>query len=130
MRQRLAWSDDELEIVTIDTDAQGPGNALLLEIESEHVTEVFTGFGEYGVRAEAVADRVTQRVRRYLATGVPVGPYLADQLLIPVALAGGGAFRTTALSSHATTNLAVIRTFLGVSFVTTGDRDDLVVSVG
>ena len=27
---------------------KGSGNALVLEIEAEHVTEVFTGFGERG----------------------------------------------------------------------------------
>jgi RNA 3'-terminal phosphate cyclase (ATP) len=130
VRNLLGWSDDELETTVIENDARGPGNALLLEIESEQVTEVFTGFGEYGVRAEAVADRVVQHVRRYLAAGVPVGPHLADQLMIPLALAKGGAFRTLALSSHARTNVRVIGAFLGVPFTTTGDRDDLVVSVG
>jgi RNA 3'-terminal phosphate cyclase (ATP) len=130
VRNQLGWSDDELEAVVIDAEARGPGNALVLEIESEHVTEVFAGFGEMGVRAEAVADRVIHHVRRYLAAGVPVGPYLADQLLLPLALAGGGVFRTTALSAHATTNVDVIRAFLGIPFVTTGDRDDMTVRVG
>ena len=44
-----------------------------------------------------------------------MGPYLADQLLVPLALAGGGAFRTMPLSPHCTTNIAVIREFLGVT---------------
>src|SRR5206468_1274250 len=82
--------------------------------ESEHVTEVFTGFGEIGVRAEAVAERAVREARGYLAAQVPVGPYLADQLLVPLALAGGGAFRTAPLSRHSTTNIAVIRQFLGL----------------
>jgi RNA 3'-terminal phosphate cyclase (ATP) len=129
VRTQLGWSDDEMERVVIGEDARGPGNAVLVEIESEHITEVFTGFGEVNVRAEAVADRVAEKVRRYLAAGVPVGPYLADQLLIPLALAGGGAFRTIALTSHATTNLLVIGAFLGARFATTGTRDDLVVNV-
>ncbi len=42
----------------------GPGNALIAEIESEHVTEVFTGFGEKQVRAETVANRVRRRGAR------------------------------------------------------------------
>ena len=37
-----------------------------------------------------------------------MGPYLADQLLIPMALAGGGSFVSTPLSSHSTTNIGVI----------------------
>src|SRR5204863_6078384 len=103
-----------------------PGNVLLLEVESEHVTEVFTGFGEIGVRAEAVAEGAVQEARRYLAADVPVGRHLADQLLIPLALAGGGAFRTMPLSRHTTTNIEVIREFLEVEIAVTPVSDGVV----
>jgi len=49
---------------------------------------------------------------------------------VPLALAGGGAFRTLSLSSHATTNIDVIRAFLGVRVSVTGSRDDITVEVG
>jgi RNA 3'-terminal phosphate cyclase (ATP) len=45
-----------------------------------------------------------------------VGEHLADQLLVPMALAGGGSFRTLPPSSHATTNAALIERFLPVRF--------------
>jgi len=96
-------------------DAQGPGNAVAIEIEAGDHTEVFTGFGEMAVRAEAVATKVAQEARAYIASAVPVGRYLADQLLVPIALGGAGRFRTGALSRHTTTNLEVIRAFLDVS---------------
>jgi RNA 3'-terminal phosphate cyclase (ATP) len=83
--------------------------------QSEHVTEVFTGFGQVGVRAEAVAEQAVQEAQHYLAADVPVGPHLADQLLLPLALAGGGSFRTMPLTRHATTNIAVIGQFLASS---------------
>ncbi len=83
VRDRLGWSETELEAVVVDGEMRGPGNALLLEVESEHVTELFSGFGEIGVRSETVAERAVKDTRRYLAAGVPVGPYLADQLLLP-----------------------------------------------
>jgi RNA 3'-terminal phosphate cyclase (ATP) len=114
VRARLGWADDELEVVVLGEDMAGPGNVLLLELQSEHVTEVFTGFGEVGVRAEAVAERAVAEARRYLAADVPVGPYLADQLLLPVALAGSGAYRTLPPTRHTTTNVEVIRRFLDV----------------
>jgi RNA 3'-terminal phosphate cyclase (ATP) len=114
IRARLGWQADELETVVVD-NAVGPGNIVLLSIESEHLTEVFTGFGERGVRAETVAERAADEALRYESARVPVGPYLADQLLLPLALAGGGAFRTMPLSLHATTNFEVIRRFLDVS---------------
>jgi RNA 3'-terminal phosphate cyclase (ATP) len=89
----------------------GPGNVLLIEIGSTHVTELFTGFGEHGVRAEQVAAHVIEDVRSYLAAGVPVGRHLADQLLVPMAMAGAGSFRTQALSRHAQTNIEVVQQF-------------------
>ena len=122
VRSRLGWSDGELETVVLSEESAGPGNALLLQIESEHVTEVFTGFGAVGVRAEAVAEKAVDEVRRYSAADVPVGPYLADQLLLPLALSRGGSFRTLPLSRHAKTNIEVIRQFLGTSFEINGDR--------
>jgi RNA 3'-terminal phosphate cyclase (ATP) len=94
----------------------GPGNALVLEIESEHVTEIVTGFGEKKVSAETVAERACAEARAYLETGAPVGEHLADQLLLPLALAGAGSFVATPLSSHATTNIDVIRMFLSRNF--------------
>ena len=126
IRSRLGWDGDELEVVVLSEGMAGPGNVVLLSIESEHVVEVFTGFGEIGVRAEAVAERVAQEARRYLAADVPVGPHLADQLLLPMALAGGGAFRTVPLSRHASTNLEVIGQFLGTSIEVTPVGDTAV----
>ena len=130
VRTRLGWSEDELETVIVDGSAHGPGNVLLLEIESEHLTEIFCGFGEVGTRAESVAEHAAKEARRYLAAGVPVGVHLADQLLVPLALAGGGSFRTIGLSSHSRTNLDVIRLFLPTRITAKGDRDDVLVEAG
>jgi RNA 3'-terminal phosphate cyclase (ATP) len=105
-------------------DAHGPGNALLVTVEGEHVTEVFTGFGERAVRAERVAEGVAREVRRYLDAGVPVGEHLADQLLLPMALGDGGALRTLALSDHSLTQIALLRLFLGVEVTTHEEAPD------
>jgi RNA 3'-terminal phosphate cyclase (ATP) len=59
----------------------GPGNIVTIEIKSEYISEVFTGFGERGIRAETVADKAAKAALRYLAAGVPVCDHLADQLL-------------------------------------------------
>lgn len=48
----------------------------------------------------------------WLKAVVPVDEKLADQLLLPMALAGGGCFRTTKPSLHSTTNAAIIQRFL------------------
>jgi RNA 3'-terminal phosphate cyclase (ATP) len=101
--------------------APGPGNVALVEIEMDDHTEVFTGFGRFGVRAEVVATAVAQEARSYLASAAPVGKYLADQLLVPMAIAGSGRFRTGPLSRHATTNIDVIRQFLDMEIEATED---------
>ncbi len=111
--KRLSFEDNELRIEQLP-DAYGPGNVVGVELESEHVAEVFTGFGERGVSAEKVAERVASHVRRYLSLDAPVGEHLADQLLLPMALAGGGAIRTGPLSRHCTTNAQTIERFLPV----------------
>lgn len=118
----LGWSDDELQIEPL-AQGVGPGNVLSVEVHAEHVTEVFTGFGERGVAAEKVADGVAKSVRSYLARGVPVWHHLADQLMLPMALAGAGGYKTGKLSSHAQSNAEVIERFLPIK-VHREARDD------
>lgn len=57
---------------------------------TEDHTEVFTGFAEVGVRAEPVARCAAAEARDYVESGVPLGIYLADQMLVPMAIARGG----------------------------------------
>lgn len=111
----MGWNESQLLIRGLPAD-QGPGNALLMTLEYEHVTEVFTGFGEKSVRAEAVARQVLQHARRYIASNAATGEYLADQLMLPLALAGEGRFTTETVSMHARTNATVIERFLPVRF--------------
>lgn len=126
--QKLIIEPDYLRHEQLD-DSCGPGNVVRIEIESESVTEMFTGFGRRGVRAETVAGEVADEARAYLAAGAPVGEYLADQLLLPMALAGGGEFRTGQLSNHTTTNARVIERFLPVRIDTVPDARTTVVRV-
>jgi RNA 3'-terminal phosphate cyclase (ATP) len=113
VEKMLGWSGEQLQIRQLPNE-WGPGNLLTLEIESEHVTEVFTGFGMKAVTAEAVADQAVQQARRYLAAKIPVGESLADQLLLPLALAGEGSFVTHSPTRHTKTNIEVITRFLPV----------------
>lgn len=115
IQKKLSWPSECLHIEEAE-DSHGPGNVLCAEVESEQVTEIFTGFGERGVTAEKVAGKVVRAVQEYLSADVPVGPHLADQLLIPMAMAGGGSFRTVAPSLHTTTNMEIIRKFLDADF--------------
>ena len=110
-----AWPDDAFAPVMLPAD-HGPGNALLITAEFEQVTEVVSGFGKLGVPAERLAKTAAKRMQGYLGSTAFAGPYLQDQLVLPFAMAGGGAFSTVKLSEHTRTALALIERFTGRSF--------------
>lgn len=120
VRNELGLDRDEIRVV--DVDSVGPGNALLVWVESEHCTEVFAAFGERRISAEQVAARVVSEVKHYMSHDAPVGPHLADQLLIPLALVGKGSFRSHSLTEHTSTNMKILGRFLPVQFDVTADR--------
>jgi RNA 3'-terminal phosphate cyclase (ATP) len=122
VQKMLNWDASVLDSV-VSKESHGPGNVLIIEMEFETVTEMFTGFGERGVSAEEVAKKACQQARDYLASGAPVGKYLADQLLLPLAMAGKGTFLTMSPSRHTLTNIEVIRTFLDINISCTS-RDE------
>lgn len=111
IRDRLGWSELLAEEIF---NSAGPGNIILLEIGNERFVEVIVGFGEKKVRAETVAANAVAEAQQYLAIGAPVGPHLADQLLLPMAIAGQGCFLTMPLTEHSRTNIAVIQQFLEI----------------
>ncbi|WP_348946493.1 RNA 3'-terminal phosphate cyclase [Chitinibacter sp. FCG-7] len=108
---------------------QGPGNAVLIEIEHENITEMFTSFGEKGVSAEAVGKQVANQAQHYLHSGAAVDEFLADQLVLALALAGSGRFTTTHVSAHLLSNIDVIEQFLPVNITQTPVDDDVEIRV-
>jgi len=117
----LGWERSELR--AIEVESAGPGNALLLSVEFEHGSELFSAFGEKRISAEQVAARVVKELGEHLGSVAPVGPHLADQLLIPMALAGGGSFLSHSLTEHTLTNMSIVRRFLAVEFEVTDAAD-------
>jgi RNA 3'-terminal phosphate cyclase (ATP) len=113
----LAWPADCASSEQVDSP--GPGNVAYAWVRHEHSSELFTAFGGAGVNRDTVAQRVAMQTQRYLNKDVPVGPQLADQLLLPLALAGSGRFRTLTPTEHTKTNIEVIRQFLPVEIRTT-----------
>lgn len=114
----------------VGVDIAGTGNVLLLEVERAQGRELVAGFGEQGTRAELVASRACAELAAFLAADVPVGEHLADQLLLPLAIASGGAFRCTPLSRHATTNIDTIGRFIEVPIRVEPAGDAVIVRVG
>lgn len=129
----LGWSNQHLHEGP-SRQNEGPGNALLATLVHENLSEVFTAFGEKGVSAEDVAREVVSEVRSYLASEAALGPHLADQWALPLALAvwkrrGEASYTCTELTPHATTNFEVIQRFLPVSFMTAGAKPNWTVRV-
>ncbi len=119
----LSWDREAMRCISLD-EAYGPGNVVTIALESEAVTELVVGFGQRNVSAEAVGERVAKEAARYLAAGVPVGEHLADQLLLPMALAGGGSFRTVEPSSHTRTQAELIARFVPIEVRVTPEGHD------
>lgn len=126
--RRLKIAEKDLHI-RYAKDSPGPGNALSVRVQSQFVTEVFTAFGERGISAEKVGEMVSDEARQYLGCDAAVGPHLADQLLLPLALAGGGRFTTIKPTDHTRTNAALIEKFLPVEFRIEQERDVWTVTV-
>jgi len=120
--RHLHWNSDQLHLRALP-DGVGQANVITITLAHQHITEVFTGIGEHGVRAETIAQSTANEVEHYLARSAPVGPHLADQLLLPLAIRGRGSFTTTMISAHFHANAAVIEQFSGRRVVVE-PRDD------
>ncbi|MBK1871286.1 RNA 3'-terminal phosphate cyclase [Taklimakanibacter albus] len=125
----LSLSEDEVKIREVESS--GPGNILWIEIRHERAVDIFSAHGAFGVTSEEVAVKVARQVEKYMASEAAVGPHIADQLLMPLALARGGRFTTLRPTPHTRSNIAVIEQFLPVE-ITIGDTrqgDRLIVVV-
>lgn len=118
LKRKLGWLDSEYQIDRVA--AHGPGNLISMEIQREEVPEMVTAFGEVGLTSEAVARRAVGSLRRLITSDAPIGEHLCDQLLIPLALAGGGAFRCVRVTPHLETNSQVVEKFLDVKVTIDG----------
>jgi RNA 3'-terminal phosphate cyclase (ATP) len=113
--RRLAGVDFEMVIDLEQWDAPSPGTVLLLLARYQHSQCCFFALGARGKRAERVADEAVDAFQSFTATDAAIDAHLADQLLLPLALADGiSRFTTAKLSTHLTTNAEVIRYFLPV----------------
>ncbi|MEZ6197758.1 MAG: RNA 3'-terminal phosphate cyclase [Planctomycetota bacterium] len=115
LQRELGWRPHEIERCPVE-DSAGPGNVVILEVSDGAAREQVTSFGERGLSAEDVARGAAREMAAFIESEVPVGEFLADQLLLPMALAGGGSFVCSRPSLHARTNAEVIERFLPLRF--------------
>lgn len=119
------------------TDSDGPGNCVMLRLVAssggilkaegfgdggpslcQERTTIFTAFGERGKPSEKVVREVADPAKDFLASSAAIDHFLADQLLIYMAISKGGSYTTNELSTHLTTNIETIKQFLPVDFKT------------
>jgi RNA 3'-terminal phosphate cyclase (ATP) len=117
--RRITEPDVRIDIEPLP--ARSPGTLLLLLAEFEHSQACCFALGARGKRAERVADEAVDDLFAFLDGDGAVDRWMADQLLLPLALAAqASVFRTAQVSSHLLTNAAVIGAFLPVRIVVEG----------
>ncbi len=86
----------------------------------------FTVLGAPGKPSERVGEEAARRALRFLKRGAPVEAHLADQLLLPLALAPGPSlFRVEEVTRHLETQVWLIPRFLPVRIRIAGDRIEI-----
>lgn len=89
-----------------------PGAGIFLTAEYEHSRAGFSALGRVGLPAERVAEMATQELLDFHVNGAPIDQFLADQLLLPTALASQiSQYRVAEITRHLTTNAWVIEQF-------------------
>ncbi len=114
VQRYLNWNEEDLIHQGL-RNSHGVGNALLLNVQSSQHTEIVTSYGDKSRSSGQVAQQACDEMKHYLASQAAVGEHMADQLLIPLALAGG-VFTTNVISEHFKTNCNIIQAFLNVNF--------------
>jgi RNA 3'-terminal phosphate cyclase (ATP) len=82
----------------------------------ENVTELFSCVCRKETTPEDAANLVADQALEYFTAKVPVGGFLAEHLLLPMALAGEGNFRTLPPSEKVRTAAKTIQLFTGHDF--------------
>lgn len=102
----------------------GPGAGIFLVTEYEHVVAGFTAYGRKGLPSERVAEAACEDLLAHHRTGQAVDPHLADQLMLPMALAEGtSTMAVSTITHHLLTNLAIPQTFLPLNVKVDGKPD-------
>ena len=122
--KRLKDLSQDIEIEIIQMPSLFRSTMLLLIATFEGSKCCFFGLGELGKRAERVADEAVDQLRQFLATDGVIDHFLADQLILPLALVPGiSELKTDQLTQHLVTNANVIRMFLPVDIQFRGELE-------
>ena len=89
------------------------GNAVLVRtIHSDRTCMIFGEYLQKNRTAQKVAEIAARHALDYVRSGCATDYHLADQLLIPMALAGGGCLTVNKITNHLATCLEIIGSFM------------------
>ena len=110
--QALRSNGVNARIQVIDAPSKGQGTVVFLWAEFENTFAGFTALGERGKPAERVAEEAASKLLDFLHSDAAIDRYLADQLVLPLALAAGPSqFTTEAVTGHLLTNAWAVNQF-------------------
>ena len=99
-------------IQVVDAPSKGQGTIVFLWAEFENTSAGFTALGELGKPAERVAEEAASKLLDFLHNEAALDRYLADQLVLPLALsASPSQFTTESVTPHLLTNAWVVNLF-------------------
>jgi RNA 3'-terminal phosphate cyclase (ATP) len=123
--ETLRKHDFDPQIEIVDAPSPGTGTVVFLVAEYEHAVAGFSSLGKRGKPAEKVAEEACREFIAYHQSGTCLDKHLADQLILPLALASGAsAFTTCEITQHLLTNVWVVEQFLDVRFEIEGEEGE------
>jgi RNA 3'-terminal phosphate cyclase (ATP) len=124
-RNLLADRGIQTHIEPLRVRGAGPGAGIFLTAEYEKVLAGFSSIGKRGKPSEQVAEEAVDRFLAYDKREGAIDRYLADQLLLPMALAGGQSEMTVSeITQHLLTNANVIRRFTDAQVTIQGQKGE------
>jgi len=121
--KNLRKLDCDINIKEVEGDSIGQGTLVFLKATFENSVAGFSSLGERGKRAEKVADEACNELMRFLQTEASVDKYLADQIVLLMALAKGTSTITTSeITQHLITNIWLAEKFLPIKFDIIGEE--------
>lgn len=105
--------------------SSGRGAMVFLWAEFENGVAGFTALGAPGKPAEKVAEEACQAFLEYYDSEAALDKHLADQLILPLALADGHSTLTTCqITQHLLTNIWVVQRFIDIDYQVKGSEGE------
>lgn len=112
-----------LDLKPLRVTGPGPGAGLFLTARYQHASAGFAALGEKGKPSEDVAEEAVEQLFSFHDSGGVVDRHLADQILLPAALARGTTtYRTASVSGHLRTQKGLLEEMIDVSIELTAEE--------